>query len=137
MDVFALVLVFAAAAGVSWAVVAAFSVPMELALRKVLAGDFSLAWAKYAKFAVFVAGLAGGLRLRELEALTLPSASPIDATRCLLELFRTTLGSLTAASTSLLVVFAATLLAWVGLQALERLPTMRHAADDRRERAKT
>lgn len=136
MDVFALILVFAAAAGVSYAVVAAFSVPIELALRKVLAGDFSLAWAKYARFAVFVTGLAGGLRLKELEALATPAADrPIDASRCLLELFRTTTGSLTAASSSLLVVFGATLVAWVALQLYERMPWKLPQPDGRRERA--
>lgn len=118
MELMTLLLVFATSAGVSGAVVYAFSGPLEGVIGRILQAELAWAWSKYARFALFAASLAGGLRLNELGALT---QGQLDATRSLLEVFKSAAGCLQSASWTLLAMFGAALAASLGAQAYGQL----------------
>jgi hypothetical protein len=74
------------------------------------------AWKRYIGFAIYVVGISGGVRLRELENFLTPSPDNpmvLDMNRWVLELYRTILGSLQSIAWMLLVFFAFALVAFV------------------------
>jgi len=103
---------FAGAIAIAACVVILFSKSMDDALARVVPGTMASAWSLYAKFAVFTAAFAGGMRLADLERFGSrrpPSGAPLSAAQGLLEVFNTVTGSLLSASGILFAFFAATL----------------------------
>ena len=132
MDIATLILVFLSAVILSGCVVMAFSAPIDGALNRLLSGEMAAAWTRYAKFAVLVASFTGGMRLKELEALAGLSLNPssqaaINMSKCLMEVYKTILGTLGAASWTLLVFFGATLTAYAGMNAYETFKSQSQA----------
>lgn len=118
MEIMALVLVFVTSVGVSGAIVYAFSGPLEGVIGRILQAELAWAWSKYARLALFPASLGGGLRLTELDAI---ARSQIDATRSLLEVFKSAAGCLQTASWTFLAMFGAALAATLAGQAYGQL----------------
>lgn len=79
------------------------------------------AWLKYIKFAIYVVGISGGVRVWDLEKyITSRSTNrkvvELTTERWTLEIYRTLIGSLQSIATVLLIFFVFTLIAYVVLR---------------------
>lgn len=126
MNALTLGLIFLAALAVSGCVVVAFSIPMDAVLHRILSGEMAAAWSKYTKFAVLVGSFSGGLRLSQIGPLA-GSPTPITINQSMLEIFRTVIGSLEAASWTLLAFFGATLAAYAVMNVYAYLKESRYS----------
>jgi hypothetical protein len=120
MFVILLVVSLLIAVGISIAVIAAFSRPMNAILYRIIADAVSAAWLKYMKFAILVVGISSGVRIREFEQYLAPArwdrtahAADLTAERWLLELYRTAIETLQGIAWMLLVFFMFALIAFV------------------------
>ena len=102
-----------------WFVVARlFAKPLDGVLEKIVADDIAYAWTKYLKFAIYVVGISGGVKINYLENFLreptgdfVPPALTVD--RWILEIYRTIIESLQSIAWMLLVFFIFALLAYV------------------------
>jgi len=79
------------------------------------------AWLKYIKFAIYVVGISGGVRVWDLEKYITSRSSnravvELTTERWTLEIYRTLIGSLQSIATVLLIFFVFTLIAYVVLR---------------------
>lgn len=79
------------------------------------------AWLKYIKFAIYVVGISGGVRVWDLEKYITSRYDnreivQLTAERWTLEIYRTLIGSLQSIATVLLIFFVFTLIAYVVLR---------------------
>lgn len=79
------------------------------------------AWLKYIKFAIYVVGISGGVRVWDLEKYITSRYDnreivQLTAERWTLEIYRTLIGSLQSIATVLLIFFIFTLIAYVVLK---------------------
>lgn len=119
-----LVAVFVLAAIVSHIVVMIFDKPLHKVFDRIIADEISSAWVKYVKFAVYVVGISGGVRIWQLDKYIAPASADEDAvalTNTLWgwELFRTLLGTAQSIVWMLLVVFLVSLIAYVIVRGME------------------
>lgn len=118
-----LVITFFIALGVSAAVVWFFQGSIERILARIVADELAGAWLRYIKFAAYVVGISGGVRIYQLERYV----HSFKATRVLtlsteawiLELYRTVIETLQSLAWMLLVVFVFCLIAFVIVRAFE------------------
>lgn len=120
-----LAVTFVIALATSVLVVRLFRAPIRSILNRVVAAELTGAWERYLAFAVVVAGVAGGVRIWELEKyVTAPSADTepvaLNADRWVLEVYRTLIGTLQSAVWLLLVFFVFALIAYVIVRGFER-----------------
>lgn len=109
---------------VSAVVVAMFGKAMDDILRRIIGDDMSSGWSKYMRFAVYVVGISGGVRIWELERFIGPvpegvRAPELTGERFVLELYRSVVGSLQSIAWVLLFFFLVTLVAFVFVRFLE------------------
>ncbi len=101
-----------------------FDQPIRSILERVVAEQLSSAWHRYMKYAVYVVGISGGVRIWELEKYITPGKDhpPIvlNADRWVLEVYRTIIGTLQSVAWMLLLFFAVALIAFVIVKAFER-----------------
>jgi sensor domain CHASE-containing protein len=119
---------FAVATLVVWL----FKKPIESILRQVLTEELSAAWAKYLRFAIYVVGIGGGVRVWDLEKYMTaqePYKVIVELTgeRLLLELYQTIIGTLQSTTILLLVFFVFALVAVVLVRLFERRSTKTEA----------
>ena len=119
-----LLVTFLTAAIVAFICVRLFSTPISRILDRIIADDISQAWAKYLRFAIYVVGIGGGVRVNTLERFIIPTgdqAEPLVLTRdrWVLEIYRTVIDSLSAIAWMLLVFFVFALIAYVFVQIFE------------------
>ena len=79
------------------------------------------AWLKYIKFAIYVVGISGGVRVWDLEKYITSRYDnreivQLTAERWTLEIYRTLIGSLQSIATVLLIFFVFTLIAYIVLK---------------------
>ncbi|RAK04147.1 hypothetical protein C8C77_1395 [Halanaerobium saccharolyticum] len=79
------------------------------------------AWLKYIKFAIYVVGISGGVRISDLEKYITSRFNnqevlQLTTERWTLEIYRTLIGSLQSIATVLLIFFVFTLIAYVILK---------------------
>ncbi|HRW10374.1 MAG TPA: hypothetical protein P5121_34960, partial [Caldilineaceae bacterium] len=120
-----LVTTFVVAFAVATLVVFIFNKPIDSILRQVLPPELSPAWAKYLRFAIYVVGIGGGVRVWDLEKyLTAqePYNTIVDLTRerWLLELYQTIIGTLQSITIMLLAFFVFALIAVVLVRIFDR-----------------
>jgi hypothetical protein len=104
-----------------------FSKPIDSILKRVVPDDLSQAWAKYLKFAIYVVGIGGGVRVWSLEKyLTVqePYREIVQLTsgRWVLEIYETIIGTLQSTAILLLVFFVFALIAVVVVRIFEAGP---------------
>lgn len=109
---------------VSAVVVAMFGKAMDDILRRIIGDDMSSGWSKYMRFAVYVVGISGGVRIWELERFIGPvpegvRAPELTGERFVLELYRSVVGSLQSIAWVLLFFFLVTLVVFVFVRFLE------------------
>ena len=121
-----LIVTLLVAAFVSWLVARAFDKPIFNILERIVGPEMAGAWAKYMKFAIYVVGVSGGVRIYELERY-LPDAEPkypddvveygyqltLTPERWVLEVYRTIIETLQSLAWLLLVFFLFALIAYV------------------------
>lgn len=111
---------------VSFIAARAFDAPINSILNRIIDDAIASAWARYMKFAIYVVGISGGVRIYSLERYIMPehhprledkmeTIKPIDLTteRWVLEIYRTIIESLQAIAWMLLVFFVISLAMYV------------------------
>ncbi|MCW5850634.1 MAG: hypothetical protein KIT87_11215 [Anaerolineae bacterium] len=117
------VIAFVVAAMVAWI----FDKPIQSILSRVVPLDLSPAWAKYLKFAIYVVGIGGGVRVWDLEKYMTavePYRQIVEVTpeRWVLEIYQTLIGTLQSTAMVLLVFFVFALVAVVMVRIIETRP---------------
>lgn len=105
---------------VSFAVDAIFKSSIDRILRRIIADDIYAAWARYARFALYVVGISSGARAWDLERYVSPpvpteTASSLELTpeRWALEVYRAIIETLQGVAWMLLLFFVFALIAYV------------------------
>ncbi|MBI2926808.1 MAG: hypothetical protein HYY24_14020 [Verrucomicrobia bacterium] len=127
------------ALAVSHVTVRLFDRPLGAILKRIISEELSGAWHRYIKFAAYVVGISGGVRLHELERYVIPHrlegesgrvmVEPLvlNAERWTLEVFRRVIQTLQSIAWMLLVVFIVGLLAYVLTKGFE----LKHARSEK------
>jgi hypothetical protein len=115
---------FAIAVIVSFLVVTLFRKSIATILGRIVAEEISAAWWGYLRFAIYVVGVSGGVRVWDLEKYITPrpeeaEAIVLNAERWTLEVYRTVIGTLQSIAWMLLVFFVFALVAYVIVRGLE------------------
>jgi hypothetical protein len=116
-----LAVTFGIAALVSALVARLFDRPLRQILARLVDPDLSGAWHRYIIFAIYVVGIAGGVRIQSLQRY-ISDAGPsvaLTADRWTLEVYQTAIGTLQSVAWMLLVFFVFALLAYVVVRGLE------------------
>lgn len=113
-----LVVTFFIALVVSALVARFFQEPIERILSRIVEQDLSYAWTKYLKFAIYVVGISGGVRIFELEKYItsrMQDEPPpaLNTDRWVLEVYRTIIESLQSIAWLLFAFFVFALIAYV------------------------
>ena len=119
-----LLVTFIVAFAVASIVVLIFTQPIEGILSRVIPDEISSAWSRYLKFAIYVVGIGGGVRVWSFEKyLTLQEPYkeivPLTSDRWVLEIYQTIIGTLQSTVMLLLVFFVFALIALVIVRAFE------------------
>ncbi len=101
-----------------------FAKPIDGILERIVASDIAFAWTKYLKFAIYVVGISGGVRIHYLENFLLEpnehfTPPELTTNRWVLEIYRTIIESLQSIAWMLLVFFIFALIAYVIVRAFE------------------
>lgn len=116
---------FIVAFAVASLVVVIFNKPISAILNQVVPAELSPAWARYLRFAIYVVGIGGGVRVWDLEKY-LTAQEPykvivqLTRERWMLELYQTIIGTLQSTTILLLVFFVFALIAVVLVRIFER-----------------
>jgi len=105
-------------------VVRLFDKSIATILHRIIAEELSSAWHRYIKFAIYVVGISGGVRIWALEKYITPrtkdSEVPVlNTDRWVLEVYRTIIETLQSVAWALLVFFLVALAAYVLLRLVE------------------
>ena len=108
----------------SFGVAALFNRPIGAILNRIVAEELSSAWHKYIKFAIYVVGVSGGVRIWDLEKYITPREEDaeiivLNVERWTLEVYRTLIGTLQSVAWMLLVFFVFALVAYVVVRGFE------------------
>ncbi len=114
------VIAFIVAAMVAWI----FSTPINRILDQVVGDELSRAWARYMRFAIFVVGIGGGVRVWAFEKYMTAQdpyggVVPLTLDRWVLEIYETVIGTLSSTAMVLLVFFVFALIAVVIVRVFE------------------
>ena len=109
---------------VSFIAVVVFSQPITSILNRVIDDAIAQAWIKYLKFAIYVVGISGGVRIYQLERYITAGedqAEPLILTteRWVLEIYRTIIEALQSIAWMLLIFFVFALIAYVLVKIFE------------------
>ncbi len=118
MIVSLLIATFVVSVAVASLVALLFAKPIDDILNRVVPGDISRAWARYLRFAIYVFGIGGGVRMWDFEkylTATQPynTIVPLSTERWVLEIYQTVIGTLQSTAGLLLAFFVAALIAVV------------------------
>lgn len=119
-----LIVTLLVAAGVAFGTVQLFNRPIEAVLRRIVSDEISSAWHRYIKFAAFVVGISGGVRVHQLERyISAPRRDDqileLTPERWTLEIFRTVIETLQSMAWLYLTVFLVALVAYVIVRGFE------------------
>lgn len=134
-----LIVTLGVSALVSFIAARAFDAPVNSILYRLIDDAIANAWARYMKFAIYVVGISGGVRIHALERYIMPQHYPklegrtetiepfeLTTERWVLEIYRTIIESLQAIAWMLLVFFVVSL----GMYVLVRISEMRRTKQD-------
>ena len=112
------------ALGVSAIVIQMFSTSILKILQRIVADELANAWHQYIKFAAYVVGVSGGVRIYQLEQYINAPHKDVEVLALTtqawtLEIYRTVIGTLQSLAWMLLLVFIFALIAFVILRAFE------------------
>jgi peptidoglycan/LPS O-acetylase OafA/YrhL len=130
-----LLVTFAIAVGVSFVVVRLFDQPVAKILDRIVTEELGAAWHRYIKFAAYVVGISGGVRIYQLERyISAPDRDTeilvLNTERWTLEVYRTVIETLQSMAWMFLVVFVVALLAYVLVRGFELRQSRRAPEQD-------
>lgn len=118
-----LVITFLVATATSAGVAIVFYRPVSKILGRLVSDELAPTWRRYILFAVMVIGIAGGVRVWDLEKYITPDKNDkllaLTSQRWGLEIYETIIGSLQAVTWMLLIFFVFTLLAYAVIRGFE------------------
>jgi len=112
------------ALAVSALIAVIFSGPVKRIMQRIVPDEISAAWVRFLTFAIFVVGIGGGVRIRDLERYITPRDADLGileltAERWVIEVYSTVIGTLGAIAWMLLVFFVFALVAYVIVRVFE------------------
>ncbi len=124
MIVILLIATFIVAFVVASIVVLVFTKPIDGILSRIIPEEISSAWSRYLKFAIYVIGIGGGVRVWSFEKYLTPQEPykeivQLTSDRWMLEIYETVIGTLQGTVILLLVFFVFALIALVIVRAPE------------------
>ena len=133
-----LLVTFVIATAVSIAVVQFFEKSISQILHRIVADELADAWVKYIKFAAYVVGVSGGVRVYSLEQYVngrFPgqAVSDMSTEAWALEVYRTLIGTLQSLAWVLLIVFLFALIAFVFVRVFEIKAERKRSLTDKAE----
>jgi hypothetical protein len=118
-----LIVTFLVAATTSVCTAAVFSGPVRKLLGRIISEELAPIWRRYIVFAVLVVGIAGGVRVWDLEKYITPDKDgkllALTSERWGLEIYKTVIGSLQSVTWLLLIFFLFALVAYVVVRGFE------------------
>jgi hypothetical protein len=101
-----------------------FDAPLRSILQRIVSDDLVAPWHRYIRFATYVQGVSGGVRLFELDQLLaprVPGAATVSLSpeRWTLEIYKSIIGTLQSISWTLMLVFTFALIAFVTVRGFE------------------
>ncbi len=119
-----LIVTFLISLVVSSVIALTFARPVKRIMHRIIPDDISEAWVRYLTFAIYVVGVAGGVRINQLERYITARGpnNPIIALtgeRWIIEVYSTIIGTLGSIAWMLLVFFIFALIAYVVVRAFE------------------
>ena len=109
-------------------VVAIFARPIATLLARIVSDQLAPIWKRYILFAIVVVGVAGGVRVWDLERYITPDKDGkllvLTADRWMVEIYKTIIGALQSSVWLLMIFFLFALLAYVVVRGFES----RHSA---------
>ena len=119
-----LLVTFVLAILVSFGVVKGFDKPVAAIFHRIIQDQIAGVWQKYIKFAAYVVGISGGVRIYQLERYISPHRKDtevlvLNAERWTLEVYRTIIETLQSLAWLYLVVFVFALIAYVIVRGFE------------------
>ena len=111
-----------------------FRKPIASILHRIVSEEMATAWQRYLRFAIYVVGVSGGVRIWELEKYITSSSADsktvaLTAERWTLEVYRSLIDTLQSIAWMLLVFFVFALIAFVIVRAFE----LKHAKETKPE----
>ena len=94
-----LIVTFLIAFAVSTIIAVIFAKPIKRIMLRIIPDDISKAWVQYLLFAIYVVGIAGGVRIYQLERYITPRGGEdqiiaLTADRWIIEVYSTIIGTL-------------------------------------------
>ncbi|MCH8277265.1 MAG: hypothetical protein IIA50_07010 [Bacteroidetes bacterium] len=134
MFILLLLVTLAVAFVVSFAVARLFMGSIRSILKRIVAEELSTAWVRFIIFAIYVVGVSGGVRLRQLERYAEShSADPeriiLTGERWLMEVYATIIETLQSVAWMLLLFFVFALIAYVLVRGSELKHGKRQAGE--------
>jgi lysylphosphatidylglycerol synthetase-like protein (DUF2156 family) len=119
-----LIVTFTLSIAVSFGVVKTFDSAIASIFSRIIQDQISSVWQKYIKFAAYVVGISGGVRIYQLERyISAPNKDTevlsLNAERWTLEVYRTIIETLQSLAWMYLVVFIFALIAYVIVRGFE------------------
>ncbi len=119
-----LLVTFGISIAVCLGVVRIFDAPIAAIFKRIIQDEISSAWVKYIKFAAYVVGISGGVRIYNLERyISAPHKDQeilvLNADRWTLEIYRTVIETLQSIAWMYLLVFIFALIAYVIVRGFE------------------
>ena len=119
-----LLVTFTLSIAVSFGVVKTFDKPIAAIFNRIIQNQISSVWQKYIKFAAYVVGISGGVRIYQLERyISAPHKDTevlvLNSERWTLEVYRTIIETLQSLAWMYLVVFIFVLIAYVIVRGFE------------------
>lgn len=119
-----LLVTFSLSIVVSFGVVKTFDKPVAAIFSRIIQDQISSVWQKYIKFAAYVVGISGGVRIYSLERyISAPHKDTevlvLNSERWTLEVYRTIIETLQSLAWMYLVVFIFSLIAYVIVRGFE------------------
>jgi hypothetical protein len=112
-----LIVTFVVALAMSTFVALLFSRPISKILSRVVAEGLAPSWRRYILFATYVVGIAGGVRLWDIEKYITPDKEgkllQLTSDRWIIEVYKCIIGALESVAWMLLVFFLFALIAYV------------------------
>ena len=119
-----LLVTFSLSIAVSFGIVKAFDKSMAAIFNRIIQDQISTVWQKYIKFAGYVVGVSGGVRIHQIERyISAPRKDTevlvLNSERWELEVYRTIIATLQGLAWMYLVVFIFALVAYVIVRGFE------------------
>jgi hypothetical protein len=119
-----LLVTFSLSIAVSFGIVKAFDKSMAAIFNRIIQDQISTVWQKYIKFAGYVVGVSGGVRIHQIERyISAPRKDTevlvLNSERWVLEVYRTIIATLQGLAWMYLVVFIFALVAYVIVRGFE------------------